>query len=995
MKKFYLFPPCGFLLFCLLTIGFGLPAQGVEQLTNLRADGVRRNHVQQMAVFEGRIYSANRPVNQDDKGRFSRIDPQTGSYTPLRERGEYLGGAGQVSDFTTFQELDGKLFAQVRVAGSGVELFRIEGDSTFRLTDLIKDPVSELVQFQGEYYFLVLGRPYEVVESGRYDMAYLELWKTDGTAAGTALVEELPILHRDNNFFDRATIAAGAESLLIGGQSLNDPYTWYTAFYQYRPGKGTSRVTAPGHPAANLQHPKDGTPRVAFFAGGYYISGSIESETYAQPEVFRIEEATGVMHEIPGLLDGDYGSSFSDNVSYAVVGDSLYLHAVKQNMGYALYAAGTERPDQFRRITWVSSLALNAPLVEREGKLYFGGATDLYYYIVMRYVPGEDQPEPLFNLFNVLPRARLYVGDDIIYAVTDKRSENTIARYRPSDLALKIFEGIAEGYPEMSAQLYGEDLIFLGKPNDGTPSYSEAEPYLLESEAAAPRVLAPIDPAAPLGVARVFRRVKDGRLLITGQDASLTGEYQLYNETNGTVSSVTYAPVGTTSESPLYLNSIDGEAIFFNYNYDDGQFYLYTLQGDSLHMVIDAATERPFASDNLPALQGKRIHYEKQTESPHSYNLVRYSFAGNVMTREVVYRPTRRYNSISIGSQYIKYGEYGENQHFNQLFHVDGRKAYDFNYPANGTLVTADSTGYYLFFTSLTEEPSLEFHDPHTGTQVKFSFPEGVTFDPTTLVHKLGNRLIFRPYDPSVGRELFAADPSTGRIQHLADIYPGTAGSGPYSEIVVQDRLFFTAYDPTHGLELWRTDGTPTGTYLMADINAGAKSSHPKRFYRGDSILYFSASGPAGEEVYGVQLRDESVHLVADINPGTGGSYPMNFLEEDSTLYVVALPARGEAPQLFRLSQGVLSPVKEASLPAGHLALFPNPATDWVTLQPEAGESLSRIRLYDGSGRLLRDERTDTDSYTLPLHGLNSGRYVTVVQYSSGRQRAASLVIVR
>ena len=219
MKKFYLFPPCGFLLFCLLAVGFGLPAQGVEQLTHFRADGVRRNHVQQMTVFDGRIYSVNRSVNQNDRGRFSLIDPQTGSYTPLRERGEYLGEPGQVSGFTTFQELDGKLFAQVQVAGSGVDLFRIEGDSTFRLTDLIKLPASELVRFRGEYYFLVLGRPYEVIEFGRMEMAYLELWKTDGTAAGTALVEELPILQRASILFERCPLAAGAESLLIGGQS--------------------------------------------------------------------------------------------------------------------------------------------------------------------------------------------------------------------------------------------------------------------------------------------------------------------------------------------------------------------------------------------------------------------------------------------------------------------------------------------------------------------------------------------------------------------------------------------------------------------------------------------------------------------------------------------------------------------------------------------------------------------------------------------------------
>ena len=68
----------------------------------------------------------------------------------------------------------------------------------------------------------------------------------------------------------------------------------------------------------------------------------------------------------------------------------------------------------------------------------------------------------------------------------------------------------------------------------------------------------------------------------------------------------------------------------------------------------------------------------------------------------------------------------------------------------------------------------------------------------------VGDKVFFRAFDPTLGRELFIYDCSANPGMELdtVDINPGGGGSSPLGFTAVGDKVFFEAFDPTLGREL-------------------------------------------------------------------------------------------------------------------------------------------------------------------------------------------------
>lgn len=197
-----------------------------------------------------------------------------------------------------------------------------------------------------------------------------------------------------------------------------------------------------------------------------------------------------------------------------------------------------------------------------------------------------------------------------------------------------------------------------------------------------------------------------------------------------------------------------------------------------------------------------------------------------------------------------------------------------------------------------------------------------------------GGTLFFVADDGTNGAELWRSDGTEMGTALVKDIRPGPSGSSPSDLIDAVGTLFFVADDGIHGRELWRSDGTEAGTTLVEDIGlsdffwevpsdltqvngtlffvAGGKlwrsdgtapgtlpvdDTHrflyPANLTAVNRTLFFTAFGFAsGYELWRSDGTAASTVLVRDIHPGDAPGYqsdgPSDLVELNGTLFFVA-----------------------------------------------------------------------------------------------------------
>ena len=162
----------------------------------------------------------------------------------------------------------------------------------------------------------------------------------------------------------------------------------------------------------------------------------------------------------------------------------------------------------------------------------------------------------------------------------------------------------------------------------------------------------------------------------------------------------------------------------------------------------------------------------------------------------------------------------------------------------------------------------------------------------------VNDTLFFSAYDPTAslplqtGMELWMSDGTQGGTHLVKDINPGPDGSYPSQFVGLGRILYFTATDGMHGLELWRSDGTTNGTSLVIDLRPGLDSPLISNLTVSGGTLFFTASTLAeGIELWKSDGTPAGTVLVKDINPGAASSTPDSLTDVAGTLYFAASDA--------------------------------------------------------------------------------------------------------
>ncbi|MBX7246153.1 MAG: hypothetical protein K1X53_11695 [Candidatus Sumerlaeaceae bacterium] len=172
--------------------------------------------------------------------------------------------------------------------------------------------------------------------------------------------------------------------------------------------------------------------------------------------------------------------------------------------------------------------------------------------------------------------------------------------------------------------------------------------------------------------------------------------------------------------------------------------------------------------------------------------------------------------------------------------------------------------------------------------------------------------------------------------------------------------MYFAAED-ADGREVWKTDGTTTGTVRVADINPGSGSSNPANFISYNGYVYFSATdGTNGIELWRTDGTSTGTQLVLDCRPGSASSTPADF-------------AVGGGHLLFSADDGVNGRELWASNGnPGGTGLFSDMYTGSVGGEPKYIRQIGSTifltgKVYSGTGFYVGNELYGLNPVSLPV----------------------------
>jgi len=161
-----------------------------------------------------------------------------------------------------------------------------------------------------------------------------------------------------------------------------------------------------------------------------------------------------------------------------------------------------------------------------------------------------------------------------------------------------------------------------------------------------------------------------------------------------------------------------------------------------------------------------------------------------------------------------------------------------------------------------------------------------------TLFIVLGSNLYFQADDGINGIELWKTDGTTAGTVMVKDINAaGNSNPGQFS--VLGNNLYFQANDGINGIELWKTDGTNAGTVMVKDISASSDSNPTLLTTVGGHIYFAATNDTNGRELWKTDGTASGTVLVSDINPGTYSSDPINLTNVNGKLFFAANGSNG------------------------------------------------------------------------------------------------------
>lgn len=277
--------------------------------------------------------------------------------------------------------------------------------------------------------------------------------------------------------------------------------------------------------------------------------------------------------------------------------------------------------------------------------------------------------------------------------------------------------------------------------------------------------------------------------------------------------------------------------------------------------------------------------------------------------------------------------------------------------PANPWLLTPVGNGLFFVAPTSTANPGDEelwkSDGTAAGTVIVKDIRVGTTGSSPRGLFAAGTSLYFTADEGVNGRELWKSDGTSAGTTLVRDISAGTASTfASYFDpafVAVGNTLFFVADDGNLREELWKTDGTSAGTVMLRDIAKGYVFAPRHQLAAvGTTVFFFDTTVAAGRELWKTDGTIAGTVMVKELAPGAeSGTYAgeMLSLAPDEALVFTANDGRSGL-ELWRSDGTAAQTAQVADLRAGAASSVPNSMV-------KAGSNLFFAAYDDVHGREL------------------------------------------
>ncbi len=280
---------------------------------------------------------------------------------------------------------------------------------------------------------------------------------------------------------------------------------------------------------------------------------------------------------------------------------------------------------------------------------------------------------------------------------------------------------------------------------------------------------------------------------------------------------------------------------------------------------------------------------------------------GTIMLNDIAEGPNWSYPNSFIFKNGFDYF-IGDNLNGTALYKSDGTKQglqkiiYDIDrsiYYVTNFNVTENGKPFYLLANRYTGMIELWRSD---GTAAgTYSLSTNLYLNYNDYIVTVGNIAFFEADDGVTGPQLWQTDGTQAGTKIVKNINPNGYGSYPYSLFPYKNELYFGAYDGNgYYYSLWKTDGTPKGTVKVKDVTPaywdyyGNYYSHfySQYFCVSNNTLFFNgadynANPYQGGQLWSTKGTTKNTKLVKIINPYYD-AFPANLVDVNGTLFFLA-----------------------------------------------------------------------------------------------------------